>query len=66
MTHATTAETPRSTCRRAQKLEILGAILLAMFLFALDQTVVGVALPRIVSDLKAATSSTPGRSRSTC
>ena len=33
------------------KLEILGAILLAMFLFALDQTVVGVALPRIVTAL---------------
>jgi hypothetical protein len=28
-----------------QKLEILLAILLAMFLFALDQTVVGTALP---------------------
>ena len=34
-----------------QKLEILGAILLAMFLFALDQTVVSVALPRIITDL---------------
>ena len=34
------------------KLEILGAILLALFLFALDQTVVGVALPRIVTDLR--------------
>ncbi|HEX2754086.1 MAG TPA: MDR family MFS transporter [Candidatus Limnocylindrales bacterium] len=34
-----------------QKLEILGAILLAMFLFALDQTVVGTALPRIISAL---------------
>jgi EmrB/QacA subfamily drug resistance transporter len=34
-----------------QRLEILGAILLAMFLFALDQTVVGTALPRIVTDL---------------
>src|SRR4051794_35677428 len=33
------------------KLEILGAILLALFLFALDQTVVGVALPKIVTDL---------------
>jgi EmrB/QacA subfamily drug resistance transporter len=33
------------------KLEILGAILLALFLFALDQTVVGVALPRILTDL---------------
>ncbi len=34
-----------------QRLEILGAILLALFLFALDQTVVGTALPRIVTDL---------------
>jgi EmrB/QacA subfamily drug resistance transporter len=34
------------------KLEILGAILLAMFLFALDQTVVGTALPKIVTDLQ--------------
>jgi EmrB/QacA subfamily drug resistance transporter len=33
------------------KLEILGATLLALFLFALDQTVVGTALPRIVTDL---------------
>ena len=35
-----------------EKLEILGAILLAMFLFALDQTVVGTALPKIVTDLQ--------------
>jgi len=34
------------------RLEILGAILLALFLFALDQTVVGTALPRIVTDLQ--------------
>src|SRR6185503_15651267 len=34
-----------------QKFEILGAILLALFLVALDQTIVGVALPRIVTDL---------------
>ncbi len=34
------------------KLEILGAILLALFLFALDQTVVGTALPRIITDLQ--------------
>ena len=33
-------------------MEILGAILLTMFLSALDQTVVGTALPRIVTDLK--------------
>jgi EmrB/QacA subfamily drug resistance transporter len=35
-----------------ERLEILGAILLAVFLFALDQTVVGTALPVIVTDLK--------------
>ncbi|MGH2465951.1 MAG: MDR family MFS transporter [Candidatus Limnocylindrales bacterium] len=35
-----------------ERLEILGAILLALFLFALDQTVVGTALPVIVTDLK--------------
>jgi EmrB/QacA subfamily drug resistance transporter len=35
-----------------QRLEILGAILLSLFLFALDQTVVGVALPKIVTDLR--------------
>jgi EmrB/QacA subfamily drug resistance transporter len=34
------------------RFEILGAILLAMFLSALDQTIVGTALPRIVTDLK--------------
>ncbi len=33
------------------KLEILFAMLLAMFLFALDQTVVGTALPKILTDL---------------
>jgi EmrB/QacA subfamily drug resistance transporter len=32
-------------------MEILGAILLTVFLSALDQTVVGTALPRIVTDL---------------
>ena len=34
-----------------RKFEILGAILLGLFLGALDQTVVGTALPRIVTDL---------------
>jgi EmrB/QacA subfamily drug resistance transporter len=34
------------------KLEILFAVLLALFMFALDQTIVGVALPSIISDLK--------------
>jgi EmrB/QacA subfamily drug resistance transporter len=32
--------------------EILGAILLGLFLSALDQTIVGVALPKIVTDLQ--------------
>src|SRR3989337_2105413 len=36
---------------RRQKVEILLAILLALFLGALDQTVVGTALPRVVTDL---------------
>jgi len=34
------------------RFEILGAILLALLLAALDQTIVGVALPRIVTDLR--------------
>ncbi len=33
------------------RFEILGAILLTLFLSALDQTIVGTALPRIVTDL---------------
>jgi EmrB/QacA subfamily drug resistance transporter len=33
------------------KMEILGAVLLGMFLSALDQTIVGPVLPKIVSDL---------------
>ena len=33
------------------RLEILGAVLLGIFLSALDQTIVGTALPRIVTDL---------------
>jgi EmrB/QacA subfamily drug resistance transporter len=33
------------------RFEVLGAILLALLLGALDQTIVGVALPRIVTDL---------------
>ncbi len=34
------------------RMEVLGAILLALLLGALDQTIVGTALPRIVTDLK--------------
>jgi EmrB/QacA subfamily drug resistance transporter len=36
------------------KMTILGAVLLTMFLAALDQTVTGTALPRIVTDLNGA------------
>ena len=56
MTHDGTASAPSGDhswhLEPRQKLEILGAILLAMFLFALDQTVVSVALPRIVTQLR--------------
>src|SRR5947208_10322181 len=51
MTHASTADEAALNLSRRAKLQILGAILLALFLFALDQTVVGTALPRIVTDL---------------
>ncbi len=35
-----------------RKLEILLGVLLVVFLSALDQTIVGVALPRIVGELR--------------
>ena len=65
MTHSPTADDAALNLSPRAKLEILGAILLALFLFALDQTVVGTALPRIVTDLHG-NASTPGRSRSIC
>jgi EmrB/QacA subfamily drug resistance transporter len=52
MTRSTAAEEAALNLSPRAKLEILFAILLAMFLFALDQTVVGTALPRIVTDLQ--------------
>lgn len=45
------AEDPALGLARRAKFEILGAVLLALFLGALDQTVVGTALPRIITDL---------------
>ncbi|MBI3746951.1 MAG: MFS transporter [Chloroflexi bacterium] len=48
---AALADDPIARLTPRQRLEILGAILLAMFLFALDQTVVGTALPVIITDL---------------
>jgi EmrB/QacA subfamily drug resistance transporter len=51
MTDSLASDAPAVDLSPRAKLEILGAILLALFLFALDQTVVGTALPRIVTDL---------------
>ena len=48
------AEDPALGLDRRAKFEILGAILLGMFLAALDQTIVGPVLPRIVTELKGA------------
>jgi drug resistance transporter, EmrB/QacA subfamily len=45
------ADDPALGLSQRAKLEILGAVLLALFLGALDQTIVGTALPRIVTDL---------------
>jgi EmrB/QacA subfamily drug resistance transporter len=52
MTQSHGADAPAVQLSPREKLEILGAILLALFLFALDQTVVGTALPVILTDLK--------------
>src|SRR5262245_2244726 len=46
------AEDPSLGLSQRSKLEILGAVLLGMFLSALDQTIVGPVMPRIVSDLR--------------
>ena len=45
---------PALALERRAKFEILGAILLGMFLAALDQTIVGPVLPRIVTELQGA------------
>ena len=45
------AEDPALGLDQRAKIEILGAILLALFLGALDQTIVGTALPKIVTEL---------------
>ena len=47
-----TAEAPAETAAPRGRGVILGAVLLVLFLAALDQTVVGTALPRIVTDLQ--------------
>jgi|SRR5579884_3337755 len=45
-------EHPQLEMARGARNAVLGAVLLGLFLAALDQTVVGTALPRIVTDLK--------------
>src|SRR5512141_400054 len=45
---------PALGLERRAKFEILGAIMLGLFLGALDQTIVGPVLPRIVTELKGA------------
>jgi EmrB/QacA subfamily drug resistance transporter len=52
MTQSQGADAPAVQLSARAKIEILAAILLALFLFALDQTVVGTALPVILTDLK--------------
>src|SRR5579859_5252483 len=42
---------PQPQIDQRSRMAILGTVLLTMFLSALDQTVVGTALPRIVTDL---------------
>ena len=54
MTHAAASDDHSWNLNQRQKLEILLAILLALFLFALDQTVVGTALPIISTKLNGA------------
>src|SRR5262245_38045028 len=45
------SEDPAIGLSHREKLEILGAVLLALFLGALDQTVVSTAMPQILTDL---------------
>lgn len=52
MTAADYADSPGFSLSPRAKLQILFAVLLALFLFALDQTIVGVALPQIITDLQ--------------
>src|SRR5947209_11104102 len=49
---AVEAAAPNIQLTKGQRNAVLGAVLLGLFLAALDQTVVGTALPRIVTDLR--------------
>jgi EmrB/QacA subfamily drug resistance transporter len=54
MSHSATDAGHSWNLSQRQKTEILLAVLLSLFLFALDQTVVGTALPRISTELNGA------------
>ena len=59
------AEDPALGLSHRAKMEVLFAVMLGLFLGALDQTIVGPALPTIATDL-AGNDLTSGRSPSTC
>ena len=63
--HRASRRIPALGLSHRAKIEILGAVLLGLFLGALDQTIVGTALPTIVTDL-GGNDLTRGSSRSTC
>ena len=58
-------EDPALGLSQREKLEVLFAVMLGLFLGALDQTIVGPALPTIVTQLSG-NDYTSGPSRSTC
>ena len=60
------AKDPALLLSHRRKMEILFAILLGIFLSALDQTIVGTALPASSRISRARTSCTRGSSPSTC
>ena len=62
----TLEEDPALGLSHRAKMEILFAVMLGLFLGALDQTIVGPALPTIVTELSRQRLLRLGRSRSTC
>ena len=60
------ADDPALGLSHRAKMEILFAVMLGLFLGALDQTIVGPALPDDRHGPRPATTSTSGPSRSTC
>ncbi len=50
-TWAGSADRPPIELPHPVRMRVLGAVMIGVFLAALDQTVVGTALPRIITDL---------------